>query len=506
MKNIKLSLSAKLMLSFFALLIIPLISGCFTYSSIRLDEEFSLQMSEQMEMELRVDRVTGDFLQIRDIFDPANRPMTQLGDKERKEYETTRAKLQKDLVEASKVLPKEDDELLAKVRSNISQIDALANQLFSAGGSISAEQADLIVGKIGSLARGSELLLSQVREKIDERLETMFAKSRAEHVKLVRRLIISFAFLLLGPLIFWVAGRSIARPIYNLVDEAERLIAGDWDTKITTQPGMETGALSGTLEKMREHLVNYRSEVTDYRHTLEEEVRILQAAILPHEIPQTKGMQAATFYRSATGGLSIGGDFYDFIPLSNNRWGLVIGDVSGRGIEAATRTALTRFSLRSFAIEDPNPSRVLERLNKTLIPQTPLGQFITIWYGVWNPATKTIAFGNGGHPYPLLARAGGEIESLLGSDIAVGVSELAKYERKEIKLAAGDTLILYTDGLTESRSKSGEFLYESRLKDKVKELIGNDAETIAQSIGSFCIDWASGNLNDDVAIAVLRVK
>ncbi len=455
--KIKLSLSAKLTLSFFALLIIPLVSGYFAYSSVRSDEQLSRQMSEQMETELRVDRVTDDFFQIREIFDSTNRPVTQLGDKERKEYETARAKLQRDLAEASKALPKEDYELLAKVRSNISQVDALANQLFSASGSISAEQADLIVGKISSLVRDSESLLSQIREKIDGRLELMFAQSRAEHDSMERRLIVSFAFLFLGPLIFWVAGRNIARPIYNLVDEAERLSAGNWDKKITPQPGIETGVLSDSLERMRENLVNYRSEVMDYRYTLEGEVKLLQAAILPQEIPQIEGLQAAAFYYSATKGLSIGGDFYDFIPMPHNRWGLVVGDVSGRGIEAVSYTALARFSLRSLAIEESNPARILERLNKILIPQTPPGKFITIWYGVWGPAKKTITFGNGGHPYPLLARADGEIELLSKSDLAVGISESARYESREAKLEPGDMLIFIPMALSRHAQKPAGF-------------------------------------------------
>ena len=503
MKLSELSLSAKLTLSFIAFLVIPLISGLLAYYSVSQVQSFNRQIVDQMEIELRVDRVTAGF---HEAVIAAHNYLKNADPKEHSNYHKTRKKLDEDYNNALNVLPPADKKTLSKIKVHTARMDALADKVFAVANPVGNPQVALLIEDFDASSIKGEIITSEVRERIDDRLQSMFMKANATQRGLVERLIVSGLFLLLGPLIFWFAGRSISASIYSLIGEAKRLCEGDWDTPVKAQAGAEFTALRDTLEEMRRNLVKYRQEVANYQTTLEKEIELLQTALLPSEIPKVKGLEVATFYSSATKGLSIGGDFYDFIPLGSQRFGFVVGDVSGRGVEAATHTVLCRFSLRSFALENPNPDKVLERLNKVLIPQTSAGRFITIWYGVWDPANQTITYSNGGHLFPLLVNPlNGEVWPIPGSDIAIGVWKDSVYEKRVVQLTKGEMLIAYTDGLVEARSKSGEFLGEERLIEKIKGLIGKSAESVAQTLGSFCLEWTSGELVDDVEIMVLKV-
>lgn len=498
----KLSLSTKLTLAFTALLIIPLISGYLAYTSILRGQHTQREMNRHIEAELSVDRVNDDvhtmMISLHDYLKSADK-------EERTHYNKSRGKLDRDYKQALSMLPGNDKKTLSEVDKHFSRMDVLADQIFAINEPIGNTRAGLLLAQHDDSAIRAEKIATGVREKVEKRVEKIISEANIEREKVRSRLIVAFLVLITGPLIAWIAGKNIASPIYNLADEADRLQAGDWDKEVVPQPGIEIGALSTTLEKMRENLVKYRTDVNNYQSMLKSEVETLQAAMLPHEIPKIEGLEIAVFYSSATKGLAIGGDFYDFIPLPDKKYSLLIGDVSGRGIDAAAYTALTRFSLRSIVQENSSPANVLRRLNRILIPQTPPGKFITLWYGVWDPSSKTITFGNAGHPFPVLVHPPGKGAGLLSiSGIAAGISEKSTYESNAIKLEPSDMLILYTDGLTEARSKSGEFLGEERLLSIAEELAAEDAQAVAKKLGSFSIDWAGGELSDDIAIVVLK--
>lgn len=498
----KLSLIAKLTLTFTALLIIPLISGYLAYTSILRVQDIQQKMNRQIEAELSVDRINKEVYTMSICLHDYLRS----GDKEKcAHFDESRDRLHQRCKEAQGMLPQEDKETLSGIRHHFSRMDVSADQIMAIDEPVGNARAYIHMEQFDYSAIKAQEISAQVREKVEERITAIVAEANTEREKVRERLIVAFLVLIIGPLIAWIAGKNIASPIRNLVDEANRLRAGDWDKEVVPQPTIEIGALSTALEKMRENLVKYRSDVNNYQNMLKWEVETLQKALLPHEIPKIEGLEIAVFYSSATKGLAIGGDFYDFIALPDQRYGLVIGDVSGRGIDAAAYTALARFSLRSVVLENASPANVLRRLNKILIPQTPPGKFITIWYGVWDPDSKTIAFGNGGHLFPVLVHTPGKGVGMLSvSGIALGILESAKYESDEIKLGLSDMLILYTDGLTEARSKDGEFLGEERLLSVAEGLAAEHAQATASKLGSFCIDWAGGKLSDDVAIVVLK--
>ncbi|MGH2522720.1 MAG: PP2C family protein-serine/threonine phosphatase, partial [Anaerolineales bacterium] len=182
-----------------------------------------------------------------------------------------------------------------------------------------------------------------------------------------------------------------------------------------------------------------------------EVARDIQASFLPDACPRVPGWEMCSFWRAAR---QVGGDFYDFIPLRSHegreRWGLVIADVADKGVPAALYMALSRTLLRSVAISRVSPASTLARVNELILSDARSDQFVTVFYAVWEPATGSLRYANGGHNPPVWANAAGEVRKLAGRGTALGVLDSVQYEEHEIHLQPGDSLLLFTDGLTDA--------------------------------------------------------
>ncbi len=186
------------------------------------------------------------------------------------------------------------------------------------------------------------------------------------------------------------------------------------------------------------------------RQRIERELEVaqgIQRSFLPSQLPTVPGYDVAVFYRAAR---QVGGDFYDFIPLKGGKWGIVIADVSDKGVPAALFMVLCRTNLRAAAFSRDMPVDTLLRVNELLLADSRSDLFVTVWYGVLDPATGEIMYANAGHNPPILLRADGMSEELTGHGIALGVIDPIKLEERRITLRAGDTLLPYTDGVTEA--------------------------------------------------------
>lgn len=230
----------------------------------------------------------------------------------------------------------------------------------------------------------------------------------------------------------------------------------------------------------------------------------LQNALLavPDNLP---GVKIGLLYRAATDRSKVGGDFYDFIELSNGRIGIVVGDVSGKGLEAATATALAKMTVKAFAYECRTPEEVLKRANSVIYSQMTPGQFITIAYIVIDPATGEITYASAGHPSPVVIdRKTSAVRQLRIGSEPLGVIDNPVYEDYSDKLTDNEIILLYTDGLLEARSDGHLFGEEGIIKalldakdfgiDEIPGRLLNEAE-----------EFAHGKLNDDVAIVVLAI-
>jgi phosphoserine phosphatase RsbU/P len=199
----------------------------------------------------------------------------------------------------------------------------------------------------------------------------------------------------------------------------------------------------------------------------------------------------------------IGGDFYDVHAISDTQVGLVIGDVSGKGLAAAPRTAMVKCVLRAFAFESPSPGQVLERLNRLLFRTIEGEQFVTLFYGLLDVEKGELTYANAGHELPLMLRRGrGAPELLQTTGPLLGLDGGSRYREVRTKVGEGDTLVLYTDGFTEARS-GNEFLQVEGLASILGSYREGTADTIVENV-SQSVHEKYGSLRDDATILVVK--
>ncbi|QFZ18916.1 PP2C family protein-serine/threonine phosphatase [Saccharothrix syringae] len=244
------------------------------------------------------------------------------------------------------------------------------------------------------------------------------------------------------------------------------------------------------------------------RERLERLTGTLQRTLLPDALPEVDGVDLAAHYQVASSD-QVGGDFYDVFPLGGDRWGFFLGDVCGKGPEAAVLTSLTRYALRAAAVHDTDPVAVLTTLNAVLLQQRRTGapRFCTVVFGVLEPDGDGLAVtvAGGGHPSPLVLRAAGGVEPLPtpGGQL-VGVLPRARFTAATTRLEPGDVLVLHSDGLTEARRADGTMLEEEGLVEAAAGMTGRDARTVVDLLVRLLTDW-SRSPSDDTAVLAIGV-
>lgn len=229
----------------------------------------------------------------------------------------------------------------------------------------------------------------------------------------------------------------------------------------------------------------------------------LQGAMLslPDAVP---GIAFAHAYNAAGTAARVGGDFYDLFELDENRAGIVIGDVSGKGLDAAVLASMIKNAIRAHASERGKPPhRVLALASDLVYRNTPPESFATVFFCVLDRADGTIAYANAGHPPPVLMTPNGEATPLLPTGPIVGAFGGIRFEPAALTMTPGDTLVLYTDGLTEARDASGLF-GEDRLITLAREGARRPVAEIVRELVEGAVAFSSGPLKDDLAILVIR--
>jgi len=226
------------------------------------------------------------------------------------------------------------------------------------------------------------------------------------------------------------------------------------------------------------------------------EARLIQQALLPKASPSIPGFTVS--------GLSIpvgavGGDWYDFIPMDQGRWGLVLADVSGKGTAAALLMSATRGMLRSLVEAACTPAEVLAKLNRLLVEDFPAGRFVTMVYAVLDPAKRTLTFANAGHLRPLLMGSNSAQFLDVERGIPLGLGS-GDFSEVEVKLPVGFRLVLYSDGITEAENPAGEEYGVLRLQQHFSRP-GASAESLLDDVRSFA-DGAG--LRDDASVILVK--
>jgi sigma-B regulation protein RsbU (phosphoserine phosphatase) len=256
-------------------------------------------------------------------------------------------------------------------------------------------------------------------------------------------------------------------------------------------------------------LLRARQVAERERERLQHLVAGLQRSLLPAALPTPPGMRTAAYYHMASPD-EVGGDFYDLFPLADGRWGFFLGDVCGKGVDAAAVTAAARYTLRAAAVYDPDPAAVLVNLNSVLYQEylSDTHRYCTVIFGILTPAeagyTATIA--SGGHPPALLLRADGtaDYQPTTGG-MLIGVLPDAHLVTRTVPLAPGDTLLLYTDGLTEVRTGALDDRYGPEALHAFGTALAPATAAAAVAAVTELLATLNGGIDDDVAVMALEV-
>ena len=259
--------------------------------------------------------------------------------------------------------------------------------------------------------------------------------------------------------------RSIIISAYgDMKNIREAMNRGAFD--FVTKP-LDFEDLQVTIERTLRHLLEWREALSsrDQLVALQNELNIasqMQQSILPAQFPRGPDFQV---YASMTPARNVGGDFYDIVHLEDNRIGVAIADVSDKGVPAALYMMSSRTLLKGAAIGCESPSQVLDEVNNLLQDDSDTGMFVTLFYGIYDPATNEFTYANGGHNPPLIVHADGSSTVLaMTGGVALGVVPSIQYEQTTVAISPGDTILLYTDGITDATNEEGEFFGLERLQ------------------------------------------
>lgn len=256
------------------------------------------------------------------------------------------------------------------------------------------------------------------------------------------------------------------------------------------------------IEKARLHQQEVERQILGKELELAQEI---QLSLLPKALPQVAGWEFACYYQPAR---QVGGDFYDLfgLPGEPQQLGMVIADVSGKGVPAALFMALSRTLIRSAALEGRRPSAALIRANEQIRKENRSGQFVSVCYATLDIHSGRLVFANAGHNLPLWVKgSSGQVRELVAPGIVLGVLEEIELAEGEIDLAPGDLLIFYTDGVTESVDPSREPFREERLREVVGDLAQASAQQVIEGVVS-AVKAHTGDVPpfDDITLLVVR--
>ena len=323
------------------------------------------------------------------------------------------------------------------------------------------------------------------------------------------RIIFAVLLLVITGLSFWLS-RLITNPIKKLKMSSEIIGGGNLDYSVDVKTGDELEDLANSFNKMA---LDLKTHIEDLRRTTAENERVqkeldlargIQRSFLPESPPIVPGFDLAALNTPA---LEVGGDFFDFIPVSLDQWGLVIADVSGKGFPAALFMALSRTMLRANALGNPTVLQTICRANNMIAQEGRANMFVTLFYGVLDPKSKTLTYVNAGHNPPFITdREGGDIVILAAKGIALGIMSDMEFEEKDVTLREGDILLLYTDGVTEAVNRKGEMFGQHRLAKLVEDNQKRSAQEIIQIIEQTVLEYAEGLPQfDDLTLMAVKV-
>ena len=298
-----------------------------------------------------------------------------------------------------------------------------------------------------------------------------------------------------------ITGRKLLG-VLSLVSTSNLINFTDADMDFAHKLGL---AVSLALDNSRlyeaERQAKLDAEVA--RQLLVEEHNMLQQALLPREPHITLGYQLATRFIPGAIGKQVGGDFYDVFETEDGRTAILIGDVSGKGVESAAMAAATRSTIRAFAYDLGDPAQALNHAN-VVISQSPIyDRFATAFLAVIDPDTGRFSYSTAGHPPPMVRRAGGIVDTLDEGQAPIGIQYGTQYEAYELSLAIGDQLVMYTDGISEAHT-GARMLDIEGIKNALEKYRNSSPDETLEVLFKTALDFSEGQLADDAAVVIIE--
>jgi sigma-B regulation protein RsbU (phosphoserine phosphatase) len=231
-----------------------------------------------------------------------------------------------------------------------------------------------------------------------------------------------------------------------------------------------------------------------------EQARAIQQTLLPREMPRVAKIDVSGVWQPAR---TMGGDYYDLLPLSESELAICIGDVAGKGMPAALLMSGLQAAVRASASSSPRD--LCERVRRVVVSSLSGGRFVTFFYGTVDTAAMRLRWCNAGHNAPILVRADGTIVRLAEGGPAFNRLFRGAYEEREIALAPGDRIVLFTDGVSEAADSSGEMFGEARIEELVTDCRDLAATELQQTIVDAASAYSGGDLEDDLTLVVVRI-
>ena len=276
----------------------------------------------------------------------------------------------------------------------------------------------------------------------------------------------------LGALFGVLTTRGIVRRIHRLADATATFSSGDYTQRVQVRKKDEIGQLEQQFNQMTEQLLagmEERQHLTEQQARMEERARIeqelqtaqyIQRTLLPKGVPDLPGWRISPFYQPAR---EVGGDLYDFLQFADGRLGIIIGDVTGKGVPAALIMATTSTMLLTITQAQDSPGEVLARVNDLLHALTPAGMFVTCFYALLDPKTGHLRYANAGHNLPYRYCVDGAWE-VRATGMPLGLMPGMQYEENEVVLRSGESMLFYSDGLIEAHNPTREMFGTGRLR------------------------------------------
>src|SRR5215203_1743154 len=253
-------------------------------------------------------------------------------------------------------------------------------------------------------------------------------------------------------------------------------------------------------------LVRQQQQQAQERERIEQELRVarlIQQTLLPKHVPELGGWDVAAFYRPAR---EVGGDFYDFLEFEDGHLGIIVGDVTDKGVPAALVMATTRTMLRTSAQRLDSPGEVLRQVNDVLVPDIPPNMFVTCLYAILDPRSGNLRYANAGQDLPYQRHKGrvGETSELRATGMPLGLMPGMSYEEKETVLEAGDSILFYTDGLVEAHDPRRDMFGIPRLQGFISAHPGGAPmiDFLLEELARFVGD--SWEQEDDITLVTLQ--